>query len=425
MKTDFDVVIVGAGPAGSSAAILLARAGWSVALVEKESFPRRKVCGECVAASNFPLLEALGVGDEFAALAGPELRSTALFRGHSKLVTRLPAAEDTKYRWGRAIGREQLDSMLLEQARSMGAHVLQPWCVQSLQGRPGDWRCEVRAINSMHSITLHSRVAIDAHGSWQSLASTRRHQPQMRSGANLFAFKANFSGTGLAPGLLPVLSFNGGYGGMVLADSDLTTVACCIRRDVLVAARSASPSLPAGEIVESLLRREIFAVREVLHSSTRIGPWLAAGPINPGIRVSAEDQIFCIGNAAGEAHPIIGEGMSMALQSAWLLCAQLLRGESGAALRDELWQREASRRYAIAWRSHFTRRVRLAAALAKIAANPWLSMPGFAVTRCWPQTLAAAARWSGKTRCVVDKNWIGAWTARHEVDLTRDRFFYR
>ena len=55
METSFDAVIIGAGPAGSAAAIWLARAGWSVALVEKQAFPRRKVCGECMAASNRPL----------------------------------------------------------------------------------------------------------------------------------------------------------------------------------------------------------------------------------------------------------------------------------------------------------------------------------------------------------------------------------
>ena len=57
-------------PPDRAAAILLARAGWSVALVEKERFPRRKVCGECVAASNLPLLDALGIGDAFDAAAG-------------------------------------------------------------------------------------------------------------------------------------------------------------------------------------------------------------------------------------------------------------------------------------------------------------------------------------------------------------------
>lgn len=70
----FDALVVGAGLAGSTTAILLARAGWRIALVEKRHFPRRKVCGECLAASNLPLLHALGVGQHFEALAGPELR---------------------------------------------------------------------------------------------------------------------------------------------------------------------------------------------------------------------------------------------------------------------------------------------------------------------------------------------------------------
>ena len=71
----FDAAIVGAGPAGSASAILLAHAGWSVALIERQAFPRRKVCGECIAASNLPLLHALGVGAEDALIQA----STASF----------------------------------------------------------------------------------------------------------------------------------------------------------------------------------------------------------------------------------------------------------------------------------------------------------------------------------------------------------
>lgn len=71
MQTAYDVLIVGAGPAGATAATLLARAGWSVAVVEKQAFPRRKVCGECIAASNLPLLQALGIDlAAFKAAAG-------------------------------------------------------------------------------------------------------------------------------------------------------------------------------------------------------------------------------------------------------------------------------------------------------------------------------------------------------------------
>src|SRR5215472_3778108 len=55
-----DALIVGAGPAGSAAARLLAAAGWSVALVEKAAFPRRKVCGEFISATTMPVLKACG-----------------------------------------------------------------------------------------------------------------------------------------------------------------------------------------------------------------------------------------------------------------------------------------------------------------------------------------------------------------------------
>ena len=91
-RASFDVLIVGAGLAGSAAAIQLARAGWSVALVERQRFPRRKVCGECLAASNLPLLEALGVADAFHALAGPALRRVSLCHGGQAASADLPPA---------------------------------------------------------------------------------------------------------------------------------------------------------------------------------------------------------------------------------------------------------------------------------------------------------------------------------------------
>ncbi|MEO7241455.1 MAG: FAD-dependent oxidoreductase, partial [Variovorax sp.] len=229
----FDAVIIGAGPAGASAAILLARAGWSVALVEKQRFPRRKVCGECIAASNLPLLDALGIGAAFEASAGPELRHVALMRGNEQVMAALPAASDARWRWGRALGRETLDTLLLESARAAGATVLQPWSVQAINGGAGDWRCTARAVDQEDLLSLRAPITIAAHGSWEVLPSARPAQREARHPGQLFAFKANFSGASLPAGLLPVLSFDGGYGGMVVADQGITTVACCIRADRL------------------------------------------------------------------------------------------------------------------------------------------------------------------------------------------------
>ena len=63
MNDRYDALVIGGGPGGATAALLLARAGWSVALVERKTFPRRKVCGEYLSATTLPLLEHLGVAE--------------------------------------------------------------------------------------------------------------------------------------------------------------------------------------------------------------------------------------------------------------------------------------------------------------------------------------------------------------------------
>ena len=402
MKTSFDAIIMGAGPAGSTAAILLARAGWKVALVEKQRFPRRKVCGECIAASNLPLLDALGIGPRFDASAGPALRQMALMQGARTIVADLPPVSDARHAWGRALGRETLDTLLLAQAGSAGAVVLQPWSVQSFGGPAGTHRCEVRAIDSAHTMTLQAPVLIAAHGSWESLPSGRSTRHLDRRASDLFAFKANFSGATLAGGLLPVLSFDGGYGGMVVADHGRLTLACCIRRDTLDACRRAAPGMRAGEAVEAMLKRECRGVADALRHSQPDGVWLAAGPIAPGIRLRPDEDFFRIGNAAGEAHPIIGEGMSMAIQSAWLLCEQLLPPDRQRGGRSQAaWQRGVGERYAAEWQRQFAPRLRLAAAFAQLAMRPALASPLLALLGRWPSLLTQAARWGGKARCAA------------------------
>ncbi len=402
MNTEFDAVIIGGGPAGSSAAIMLARAGWAVALVEKQNFPRRKVCGECIAASNLPLLVSLGIGALVEQAAGPELRQVALMQGAHKVVAELPAAPHAQFPWGRALGRETLDTLLIAQARLAGVFVMQPWSALRIQGAAGNWRCDVRATDSGTLLTLRAAVLIDAHGSWEALPSERAWRNRVHHASDLLAFKANFRQARLAKGLLPVLAFDGGYGGMVRADGGNTTVACCIRRDRLEAGRRKSPGLSAGEVIEALLKEQCDGVRTALQGATREGAWLAAGPLHTGIHLRPGDDMFRIGNAAGEAHPIIGEGMSMALQSAWLLCAQLLQGKPGQVLSDPVWQRQCARLYAAQWRVAFAARLRLAAVLAHVAMRPGLAKPMLALLQRWPALLTLGAAWGGKTRCAAD-----------------------
>ena len=399
-RTKFDAVIVGAGPAGSAAAILLARAGWTVALVERQRFPRRKVCGECVAASNLPLLEALGVATDFAAAAGPELRRVTLMARDSAVTADLPSAADERFQWGRALGRETLDTLLLAQARRSGAEILQPWSLQAIEGTAGAWQCEIRSLEWGSRLQLHARVIIDAHGSWEDLPSARPLRRLARDAADLFAFKANFRESPLEAGLICVLALDGGYGGMVVADGGVATVACCIRRNRLNELRGAATGSNAGDAVEAWLKRQNHGVDQALQGAARDGPWLASGPLDPGVRVGPNDRWFRVGNAAGEAHPILGEGMSMALQSAALLCRSLLGDQPAARPPPGDRQAVLQQQYATAWRQEFAPRLRLAAAFAHLAMRPAGTAALMASTRTWPALLTQGARWGGKVRRV-------------------------
>jgi flavin-dependent dehydrogenase len=405
MMTAYDAIIIGAGPAGSSAAILLARAGRSVALLEARPFPRRKVCGECIAASNLPLLRALGMDEALRRYAGAELRRVALWCGEERITAALPAAAGGVAAFGCALGREHLDLLLLEQARANGVTVLQPCRALAVGTDAHAGTCEVHAADDDATLTLRAPVIIRAYGSWEQPPDDEAAQPRERRGSDLLGFKANFRDTALAAGLLPVLAFRGGYGGMVVAGDGLATLACCIRRDRLAACRAdGTAGARAGEAIEALLRRECRGVREALAGASRVGPWLAAGPIRPGVRLGARrGDAFLIGNAAGEVHPIIGEGISMALQSAWLLC-QELGGRADAFRCDRLGvmcRQQVGRRYVTRWRAHFSGRMRLAACLAHAAMRPGLRAPLLPLLRRAPVLLGIAARMSGKTRSAV------------------------
>ena len=396
MKTDYDAVIVGAGPAGSTAAILLASAGWSVALIEKQAFPRRKVCGACIGASNLPLLATLGIGDTFAKLAGPELREVAVYCGDRVVQAPLPAVPNARHPWGRALGRESFDMLLLERARELGVSVWQPWSTRAIDGSAGAFRCSIEARPTLRLAELRAPVLIMANGSWEADPGGNR-RPRRRSG-DLFAFKANFSGSRLAPGLLPVISFAGGYGGLVIAENGQLTLAGCIRRDALKACRAAAPGQTAGEAFERYLRTGTGALRDALTGARREGAWLGIGPIQPGIREpwNRADGRFMIGNAAAEAHPIIGEGISMAMQSAWFLCERLIAAKRANASADALQRVGAG--YASQWRQAFAPRLHLAATLAHLAMRPWLAPIVWPIFGRAPRLMTAIARGAGKAR---------------------------
>jgi flavin-dependent dehydrogenase len=402
----YDALIIGGGPAGATCAILLAQAGWRIAVVEKKSFPRRKVCGEFVSATSWPLLHAMGVAESLLAQAGPEVRRVGLYAGTTLLAAAMPSPRDGATHWGRALGREHLDAALLARAATAGAAVLQPCAISRIEGIAGDLRCTLVAKgkpDEAAALTLRSRIIIAAHGSWDPgpMPTMSRRLPPCA--ADLFAFKAHFRDGRLALGLMPLLIFPGGYGGMVQSDAGRVSLSCCIRRDVLEGCRrrsgtGAEPARAAAAVFAHI-EASCRGVREVLSGASQDGAWLSAGPIRPGIRPLSHEGIFAVGNAAGEAHPIVAEGISMAIQSAWLLCAQLAQHRSAiAAAGASCTLATIGRDYESSWRRNFVTRIRAAALFAHLAMRPATAKPIVALAQRAPAILTLGARFGGKAQ---------------------------
>ena len=165
---------------------------------------------------------------------------------------------------------------------------------------------------------------------------------------------------------------------------------------MLAQCRARAPGTPAGDVVLRHIFASCAGVRDALARARLIDAWLSAGPIRPGIRARYRDGLFAVGNIAGEAHPIVAEGISMAMQSAWLLARALTADHADLGHLDAIGSE-----YGAAWARCFAPRVRAASVFAHVAMRPDKARPLLPIIRRFPAILTFGARLSGKTRQVV------------------------
>lgn len=379
-------------------ALLLARDGWSVAVLEKATFPRSKVCGEFVSPASRSLLRELGLDGSFVARAGPPVRRVAVYAGAPAIEADLPRQGEAWSDFGRALSRDELDAWLLDEAQQAGAEVWQPY--EAIELSRGDvFTCTVRHHLDFSREELRASAVIAAHGSWEPGNLPTQLPRRAATGRDLLGFKAHFRAVGLASDLMPLLAFPGGYGGMVHSNRGRLSLSCCIERRWLDRCRRERPAASAGETVLAHILRFCPEARKIPGLSEPESSWLAMGPVRPGLRTPFRDGVFCVGNTAGEAHPVIADGISMAMQGAHFL-AVCLRNHGRRKLNPRTL-RTAGDEYSRVWTQTFAPRIRASRLFAFLASRPRIFSFLLLPLRRYPSIISHCARQAGKGERVV------------------------
>lgn len=318
-----DVTIIGAGPAGSLAALLLARRGWVVTLIEQHRFPRDKVCGECLSAVGIAVLKRAGVWPQIEKLDPIPLRFTALHAADgptSRIELPAPMA---------GISRLALDPLLLEAARNCGVRVLQPARCESMTTINGTELRIRDLITNRIEICRPSNVIV-ADG--KALASDRPASP-----SNDLGIKAHFADVDGPRDSIELFGCDGCYGGLAPIEGDRWNAAFSIPVARVRKNRGRLDDLFAQ------FRDENRMLARRLSSARRLGPILASPLPRHRVQTHWPDRIIPVGNSAAAVEPIGGEGMGLALRSAELAVEALHSGSDAQIM-------ELSARYRSLWR---------------------------------------------------------------------------
>jgi flavin-dependent dehydrogenase len=298
-----NATIIGAGPAGCVAAIILARGGWNVRLIEQHRFPRDKVCGECLSALGYNVLQRLGLADSFMQLSPVRLEGTIIHPSRGASV-QIPLRQPM---WG--ISRLRFDLWLMEHARNAGAQIPQPArCEHIDESAPA---VTVRDLKTNRISEIPTAVILLADG--KRALATNRPAPTRDLG-----IKAHFENIRASRDAIELFGVNGHYGGIAPIETGRWNVAFSVPRARVQAHRGDLDGL-----FDSVARDNMH-LKQTIEGARRCTPWLASPLPRFAPSRSCGGNVIPIGNAAASIEPIGGEGIGLAMRSAELAARMLL-----------------------------------------------------------------------------------------------------
>ena len=340
MKTSYEVIVAGAGPAGSITAALLAGCGRDVLLIDKESFPRDKVCGDALPAGVMDVLVSAGMKPEIekafeSKLFYPIKEMSLISPQGSKVVIKLQNGQGG---FGPSVGRRTyLDLMIQQHALSMGAEFQQLKLLRPLMEKGRVTGIEVKGKDGVRQVD--AKVVVGADGAASSVSRFLRGDSRLKDRHRAIALRAYLEGIEISPHqvefylhrkILP------GYIWIFPVDKMTVNIGLGMRLDYY----------HKRESKLKLLLKEFLSFPEI-RSRLKEG-WLLRGmgtwPLNFGSQKGLQyafDGALLIGDAAGFTSPLTGGGIHRSLLSGQL-AAEIINQAlfSGDYSRNRLMQYE-------------------------------------------------------------------------------------
>lgn len=356
----FDVAVVGGGPAGCSAAIFLARKGYSVTMIDRSVFPREKLCGDFLNPVNWEIFEKLDIHNALLSLAHEKIGAFHLSTLSTAVTIAFPA-QNGRQGFGLGLRRSLFDDLLRRLAENEGVAFKQGCKPRGLGRDSSGWILTCGDDSAEEKVHAKFLIGTDGRNSW---VAHKLGLAAPEHAGKFVGFQLHLSSSSAAiDGDVQIHLFPGGYGGFVRLGGGMATLCFIIEKRKV-------REMP---VLKGLLKKYLCRnprLKAALEGGKAVGAERSVYPVYFSPRRCFGDSFLLAGDAARVSEPVTGEGVYFALKSGDLAA----ESADLAFQRGDLSARQLSS-YDSACRRVFGRRLKINTLVRAIIHRPYLIDP--------------------------------------------------
>lgn len=354
----YDCIIIGGGIGGLSLSIQLAALGYSVAVIEKETYPFHKVCGEYLSNESTGFIEKLGV--PLHDLGAPSIERL-LLSSVSGITIKRPLDIG-----GVGISRYTLDKLLAELATSKGVTVLTNTKVEKVQFENDVFTVKIKG-NDLTAKIVCGCFGRQSNMDVQLNRKFRAPKDELYVGVK-YHLRASYDRN-----RVELHNFKDGYCGMSAIEDGKVNFSYITKAANLARCNNSIPQME-----RTILSRNPF-LGEYLNKGEFLMKPVVISHVSFDVRSAVTDHILMVGDAAGTIAPLTGNGMSMALNASKIASAHINNFLQGSSTRQEM-----ENRYTKEWNGLFSNRIKKAQTIQSLFGKPLLNNASFLFLKLFP-----------------------------------------